>query len=329
MISKPSPLSLSAASVASMSVSAATPSGQQQRAELVAAHPVRAPEGRRGGRQLRTEAPEQHVAGGMAEAVVVELEAVEVVENQQAGALRRGALEGAREVVDQHAPVPQPGERVGDRERVALPLAADALAEGEADAHRRGEERREREHSRRRVDVRVAVVDEQQQPPPRSRRGSGAASARQPSSRALRAGGGGDSVAASMSSEAIGQSVSSQLVFDVGAGGDLEQVDGVGGDLHDQAQRQQAPHATRAPAGEADGGDHEQEQQQVAHRVGEVGGDDRQAAARRREDGSSTQARRRPRTGRAPRSARRATSSPGHAWRARAISSPIPAYSSG
>ena len=81
-------------------------------------------------------------------------------------------------------------------------------------------------------------------------------------------------------------------VFDVVAGGDLEQVDRVCGDLHDQAQREQPPHEPRAPAREPDRGDDEQKQQQVAHRVGEVGGNHRQAAVGRVEDGVEHDARR-------------------------------------
>ncbi len=66
--------------------------GRDTRRATAARRTRRRPSGRRARRapaaaaSLRTEAPEQHVAGGMAEAVVVELEAVEVVENQQAGA---------------------------------------------------------------------------------------------------------------------------------------------------------------------------------------------------------------------------------------------------
>ena len=114
---------------------------------------------------------------------------------------------------------------------------------------------------------------------------AGAASARQPSSRAGRTGRGGESVAAEDQDRGEWPERFEPAVFDVGVGGDLVQVDGVRGDLHEQAQREQAPHQAGAPAGEPDRRDDEQQQQEVADGVGEVRGDDRQAAARRAEHG--------------------------------------------
>ena len=60
----------------------------------------------------RREAPQQRVAGRVAERVVVVLEAVEVEEDQRVRAARRAALV---EVVEQRAPVRQLGQLVGQR----------------------------------------------------------------------------------------------------------------------------------------------------------------------------------------------------------------------
>ena len=86
-----------------------------EQAELVAAHPVDAAEAL--GRRLQAlgQADEQRVAGRVAEAVVVLLEAVEVEEREQLRPLV--AHDGHRvvEVGDERAAVAQAGEGVGER----------------------------------------------------------------------------------------------------------------------------------------------------------------------------------------------------------------------
>ena len=79
-----SPTSLSACAAPAMTSSRRSALDGQHGAELVAAQPVGLAVGRDRSGQLGSEAGEQGVAGGMAEGVVVALEAVEVEEHQQA-----------------------------------------------------------------------------------------------------------------------------------------------------------------------------------------------------------------------------------------------------
>jgi hypothetical protein len=85
-----------------------------EQAELVAAHPVDAPQAVRHGFQALGKADEQRIAGGMAEAVVVLLEAIEVEEREHALALVVGAGQLRLQVVDQRAAVAQARERIGE-----------------------------------------------------------------------------------------------------------------------------------------------------------------------------------------------------------------------
>ena len=62
---------------------------------------------------MLAEAGEQRVAGRVAEGVVVLLEAVEVEEREEELSLAAGARQLDLEVVDQRAPVGEPGQRVG------------------------------------------------------------------------------------------------------------------------------------------------------------------------------------------------------------------------
>jgi hypothetical protein len=87
--------------------------GAREHAELVAAHPVGGPAGGHRGLQACGEAGQQRVAGGVAEGVVVGLEAVEVEDRQhdRAGAVELGRL--ALQLLHQGAAVADAGERVG------------------------------------------------------------------------------------------------------------------------------------------------------------------------------------------------------------------------
>ena len=102
-----------------------------QDAELVATEPIGARPPRHGGAQRRGEADEQGVAGGVAEAVVVFLEAVEVEDRQRRGT---ALVDEPRDVAHEPAAVAQAGQRIGHAEvlELALGLAhalADALVE--------------------------------------------------------------------------------------------------------------------------------------------------------------------------------------------------------
>ena len=87
VIRKPSPSSLSA-SCSSAWASSAGRRFEEQDAELVAAEPGRDPAALARGRELAAEAPQQRIAGGMAEGVVVALEAVEIGERQREALVR-------------------------------------------------------------------------------------------------------------------------------------------------------------------------------------------------------------------------------------------------
>ena len=120
----------------------------EQRAELVAAHPVGACRGRR--RPSAARAPrriEQRVAGRVAEGVVVVLEAVEVEEHEDHRAARRARRGSTRlEVVGQPAAVAQPGERVG--QRVLAGGARAGRCSGGRRRTRRAEHREQRQRRR-------------------------------------------------------------------------------------------------------------------------------------------------------------------------------------
>ena len=106
---KPSPWSASART-APATMASASDVLRAQDAELVAAHPVRrAAAGDEAG-ELLAQPGEQHVAGGMAEEIVVLLEAVEVEQGEDVGRL---ALDRGLQVVEQLPSVSQTGERIG------------------------------------------------------------------------------------------------------------------------------------------------------------------------------------------------------------------------
>ena len=111
-------------------------------AELVAAEAVGVAARADAPRRLRAEPRQQRVAGGVAEGVVVALEAVEV-EQQRARGLAASPREAALEVAHQRAAVAEAGERVGRAPRARLGAQhADVLAEREDHAHERGDQQR-------------------------------------------------------------------------------------------------------------------------------------------------------------------------------------------
>ena len=108
---KPSPSSLSA-SRTSACASSAGDLAEEQDAELVPAKPSRDPAALARRRELAAEPPQQRVAGGMAEGVVVALEAVQIGERQREALVRVGAV---LELLEQRAPVRKAGQLVGAR----------------------------------------------------------------------------------------------------------------------------------------------------------------------------------------------------------------------
>ena len=104
--------------------------------------------GRAGGEAPRDLA-EQFVARGMAEGVVDLLEVVQVDQDQREPICGVRALEALRAVLEERAPVPEPGEVVGDRlatsvgEALHLPEAHECPRDGEQQR-----EGRQRHHDR-------------------------------------------------------------------------------------------------------------------------------------------------------------------------------------
>jgi hypothetical protein len=84
-------------------------------AELVTAHPIRARAPRDCVTEVRGETDEQRVARGVAERVVVGLEAVEVEQDQSERMLAVGPLELGFDVEHEPPPVAEPREHVGER----------------------------------------------------------------------------------------------------------------------------------------------------------------------------------------------------------------------
>ncbi len=106
----------------------------EERAELVAAHPVGAT-----GRADRLRHPlgqprEERVARRVPVGVVVALEAVEIEEAQHARRGVAGPLELGREVEDQQAAIAQAGELIGEALYAHPPDHAQVLAEGQGGA---------------------------------------------------------------------------------------------------------------------------------------------------------------------------------------------------
>ena len=136
-------------------------------AELVAAHAVGGAVAGDRLREAAAEALEQHVAGDVAEGVVVGLEAVEVVEREH---LRDAAGRGVLEVERERAAVAEAGERVGRRLALAALQHPQVRAEREHEARDADEQRRRRQPHGELVRPRV-VVDQQE--PERGERGAG------------------------------------------------------------------------------------------------------------------------------------------------------------
>ena len=239
----------------------------EQDAELVAAEAVGLAAALDHALELAGEADEQRVAGGVAEDVVVVLEAVEV--EQRDRALDVG-VEAVLEVAHQAAAVAEAGQRVGQRLAGRLGRHPGVVAEGQDHAQDRAEQRGGREHDGEVVEVLDQVaVHEHPQAGERRRGGhdhraqaSGvghrALARRHPRGPAEQEGRGGP------------QRVEQRAV-DVGAERGLVEEQSVGDRDRDEARADHGPRAAGAPAGEAEHAGHDREQEQVADRVGDVG----------------------------------------------------------
>ena len=270
---KPSPDSESASWARADEVGAAV--GGQQDAELVAAHPERGVAAA-DLREPRAEAAQQQVAGRVAEGVVVGLEAVEV-EQREHGGLGLVGGEPALELGDQRAAVAQPGQRVAGRLVAARAQHPRVLAERPAEPHHDGEDAAGGRPHRALVEPLVVVGHQQpgRAQPGDQRDGEEAAVGNGPRVEPARAlprrrahehharGPGGVEHAADL----------------VGAVGDAPEVDRVRHPEQREAADDRRPGAPAAEPEDAEQAGDEAEQQDVAHRVGEVGGDRQRVAA--------------------------------------------------
>ena len=131
----------------------------EERAELVAAHPERAAAAGQVGREVAAEADEQRVARGVAEGVVVVLEAVEVEQHEHERAGVVGLGQHRLEVAGQRAAVAEPGQRVGHRLVARRAQDRDVVAEGQHQPRHHRDERERGQRDRERVEVGQAAVD--------------------------------------------------------------------------------------------------------------------------------------------------------------------------
>ena len=138
------PRSVSADAALASSRSCAREPAVQQHAELVAAEAIGPPAGTDRRAQRGSDSSQQGIAGGVTEAVVVALEAVEIEEHQRGRAPAPSVLHGVLEVLHQPAPVPQPAQRVGDRLVSVAAQHPHVLQIGQRRAHRRQQQARPR-----------------------------------------------------------------------------------------------------------------------------------------------------------------------------------------
>ena len=125
----------------------------EERAELVAAHPERAAAAGQVGREVAAEADEQRVAGGVAEGVVVVLEAVEVEQDEHERVGVVGLGQHALEVAGQRAAVAEPGQRVRHRLVARRAQDRDVVAEGQHQPRHHRDEREGGQRDRERVEA--------------------------------------------------------------------------------------------------------------------------------------------------------------------------------
>ncbi len=228
----------------------------EQHAELVAAEAVGGAALGHDFGQPATEAGQQRVARGVAEGVVVALEAVEVEEGQCARPLSDAVREGLLEVGHERPPVGQPGQPVLERLAAAATDQQHVLAQGDAAAD-------EGEHDGRRGEAdgevgNVAQVGghqhteggEREEPGQRDHRPA----VRTPLAPVAPLPGRGRHEQRSSRPQRI-----DERAGEVGACGLLEEEDRVRHGDRGQAEAEQQPRAPRAAADHHDGGDHEED----------------------------------------------------------------------
>ena len=204
----------------------------------------------------------------MTEGVVVALEAVQVIQDQLPRLARPTRVAGELEVFHQMPAIAQAGQRIGQREPARADEHREVLAHGEhqprADREHGG--RGEDQRSKRELLVEVAVDEHSQRGEQRDARAPTPAASPPPAAawtRPRRPGG-------DRQQDRGGR----PQAFDpgagsIGVGGGLVEVGRVGDRVQEHARRDQQPHAPRTPTGDAERADREDQQQQVADRIGE------------------------------------------------------------
>ena len=238
-----------------------------QDAELIAAEPVAAVVGPDRFRELLAEPRQQEIARRVAEAVVVGLEAVQVVEHENpARRLRRG--EQRIEIGEESSPVPEAGQCIGEGEGGRRRGDAGVLAEGQHRPRDNRQHRRRRERNADRISMLDVAVDEHRdrdRSADERRRGERAVfedelpppTPRQP---------GGDREKQERCRPESVEEGSRHVAPDRG----LVEVCAVGDRRQRQGDGDQRPISAGAPAGEPEHAGEERQQDDVAKRVGEV-----------------------------------------------------------
>ena len=271
-ISKPSPRSDSAAAAATTSGSIGRPAGSSsaQNSSPPMRNACAAALEERG--EAAAEADQQRIARRVPERVVVVLEAVEVEEHEHERVGGRRARQLPLEHARERAAVAEAGERVGLRLLARRAQHRDVVGEREHRADHDREERRGGEADGDGIQPREAAVDEQAEtagaeaerhddpPQPLVGRDDGRGPRRLP-------GGAADQ---EQPEPPAGIEPGAGLV---GAVRVADEVERVREPERRDAGEQQHPGAVQPPAGAGQGADDHADQDEVAERVGEVGGD--------------------------------------------------------
>ena len=249
---------------------------RQERAELVAAHPVGARQ--RPDRALEggSEPGQQRIAGRVAERVVVALEPVQVEENEYLrAALRLG------EILEQPAPIAESGQGVGERLLAAQPNHPEVVEEDENQPQDQRADAGGAERQGERVNPNPVVVDEHgQSGEAEERRRRQELPAFDPRAEPHRRRPRGDGE----EHEREQPPQVEQRPERIRVRRDPEEIRSVGEREAGEAGGDQQPLAPRPPAGHRKHADDEREQHHVAERVGEIRRDRQRVPAGRLDD---------------------------------------------
>ena len=238
-----------------------------EQAELVPSEAVRGSVVREHGRELGAESREQCVSRGVAEAVVVALEPVEVEEHQHRRC-DRVTRQPPFEVGNELTAVGETGEGVGGRLYAGQREQPSVLAERDRESHDDQPERRRREHDGEEVQPVEVVVHEDPRRGERADRRYGEERtplhAQTCSCAVVHPGGCRDEEQGGGPEDVDPRSLHVRPL------GGLEQVDAVGEGRREDAEAEEPPAQSGPPAGEREDAEDGREQEHVAERVREV-----------------------------------------------------------